>query len=93
MTKQINIESDMDCDAEYFLCSWFNINSLPKHKMILDAKDICDLMEEYHKQKSNSKLEEVLIGFIEWQLPSVNQKQKNIRYKAVNLYLKHRSNH
>jgi len=53
MTKEV-INKNEDCDAEYFLCKWFDINRLPKHKMVIDARDICELMEEYFRQKYNS---------------------------------------
>ena len=46
------IKHNEDCDAEYFLCSWFDIDSMPKRRMILSAKEICELMEEYHRQKA-----------------------------------------
>jgi len=48
--KQI-IKENEDCDAEYFLASWFDINSLPKHNMVISAKGICEIMEAYHRQK------------------------------------------
>ena len=53
------IKHNEDCDAEYFLCAWFDIDSLPKRRMILDAKEICELMEEYHRQKPKSKMAEI----------------------------------
>lgn len=57
MEKKQIIKPNEDCDAEYFLCSWFDINSIPKHNMILPGHDICELMEEYHRQKSAALLE------------------------------------
>jgi len=56
------LKENEDCDAEYYLCSWLDMNSLPKHRMVIAAKDICELMESYHKEKLRGEL----IKFAEW---------------------------
>ena len=51
MRERIIIHENEDCDAEYFLCAWFGMDRMPKHRMILPAEDIVKIMEAYHNQK------------------------------------------
>jgi len=85
--KQI-IKPNEGCDAEYFFCKWFEINSIPKHNMILPGHYICELMEEYHKQKLRSEL--VKIG---GQTYILNQNEMTTEEKIMAIFKDHQVTH
>lgn len=53
MIREDIIKENEDCDAEYFLASWLGIDTLPKHRLTMFALEICEIMEEYHRQRNN----------------------------------------
>lgn len=51
MKKSKVCNANEDCDAEYFIAKKLDVNTLPKHDIKINAKEIVVWMEEYASQK------------------------------------------